>query len=64
MVTAAKVGAPPLRGRDELDAASADLARFGYCILERALSAWQLQAAEPPIVTPFFAGVPRYIPGQ
>jgi len=29
-----------------------------------ALSELMLQAAEPPIVMPFFAGVPRYIPGQ
>jgi phage terminase large subunit-like protein len=29
-----------------------------------ALSDLMLQAAEPPIVMPFFTGVPRYIPGQ
>ena len=28
-----------------------------------ALSELMLQAAEPPIVMPFFTGVPRYIPG-
>lgn len=39
MVTMTKPQTPPLRGRDELGAASGDLARFGYCILERALSA-------------------------
>jgi ectoine hydroxylase-related dioxygenase (phytanoyl-CoA dioxygenase family) len=43
MVTLAQTHArpqtPPLRGRDELTAAVGDLARFGYCVLERALSA-------------------------
>ena len=39
MVTLAKAATPPLRGPRELDAAVGDLARFGYCILERALSA-------------------------
>ena len=39
MVTLARPQTPPLRGRDELAAATADLASFGYCILERALSA-------------------------
>ncbi len=39
MVTLAKPQTPPLRGRAELEAATADLAQFGYCILEQALSA-------------------------
>lgn len=39
MVTLAKHPTPPMRGRAELEAATADLAQFGYCILERALSA-------------------------
>jgi ectoine hydroxylase-related dioxygenase (phytanoyl-CoA dioxygenase family) len=38
MVTAASIATPPLRARAELEAARGDLARFGYCILERALS--------------------------
>lgn len=29
-----------------------------------ALSELMLQAAGPPIVMPFFTGIPRYIPGQ
>ena len=39
MVTLAQgIETPPLRSREELAAATSDLARFGYCILERALS--------------------------
>lgn len=38
-MTVTSVKTPPLRNRSELDAASADLARFGYCILARALNA-------------------------
>ena len=38
MVTLTKIETPPPRGPSELEAASGDLARFGYCILERALS--------------------------
>ena len=44
MVTLAKTQTPPLRGRAELDAATGDLARFGYCLLERALSAGAVAA--------------------
>jgi|SRR6185312_11789702 len=39
MVTLAKPQTPPLRRRSELAEAIGDLGRFGYCILERALSA-------------------------
>jgi ectoine hydroxylase-related dioxygenase (phytanoyl-CoA dioxygenase family) len=39
MVTLTKPQTPPLRSRGALEAATADLAQFGYCILERALSA-------------------------
>ncbi|HUZ12721.1 MAG TPA: phytanoyl-CoA dioxygenase family protein [Caulobacteraceae bacterium] len=38
MVTTVRAETPPLRGRAEVDAALADLAEHGYCILERALS--------------------------
>jgi ectoine hydroxylase-related dioxygenase (phytanoyl-CoA dioxygenase family) len=44
MVTATRTETPPLRGRGELAAATGDLARFGYCILERALSAGAVAA--------------------
>ncbi len=39
MVTASMIKMPPLRRRHELAAAFEDLAKSGYCVLERALSA-------------------------
>jgi ectoine hydroxylase-related dioxygenase (phytanoyl-CoA dioxygenase family) len=46
MVTLVKPQTPPLRSRDELVAATDDLARFGYCVLERALSASAVAALQ------------------
>jgi ectoine hydroxylase-related dioxygenase (phytanoyl-CoA dioxygenase family) len=40
----AKTATAPLRGRGEIAAALEDLARFGYCLLERALSKTALAA--------------------
>ena len=44
MVTEAKAKTAPLRSRRELSAAIGDLARFGYCLLARALSEDAVQA--------------------
>jgi ectoine hydroxylase-related dioxygenase (phytanoyl-CoA dioxygenase family) len=38
MVTATRIRTPPLRQRGDLEAAFGDLATFGFCLLERALS--------------------------